>query len=75
MVVFCIFVVDVYDVYFLHLAPFYATAIHVGDAVGREVGNLDAERVLALAQGVAAIQDKRYRQGAAYKMIVDIDTC
>ena len=55
MVVFCILVVDVDNVDLVHLAPLDAAAIEVGNAVGREVGNLDAEEVLTLAQGVAAV--------------------
>ena len=53
-------VVDVDDVDFFHLAPLHAAAVEVGDAVGWQVGDLDADLVEALAQGVLAVEDEGY---------------
>ena len=66
-------VVDVHHIDFLHLAPFYALTVEFCDAVGRQIGNLDADDVLALVECILAVEDIWYSPGAAYIFIVDID--
>jgi len=64
-------VLQVHDVDVFHHAPFDAAAIHVRDAVGREVGDHDAQRVVAFLQQSAHVERKRHRPRAACKVAVD----
>ena len=67
-------VVDIYHIDFLHLAPLYALTVHFCYAVGWQVGNLDAEGILALYQLVLAVEDVRHSPGTTHVLAVDIDT-
>lgn len=66
-------VIDVYDVDFLHLAPFHTLAVECSNAVGRQVGHFYADGVLALRQCILAVENVRHSPGAAYVMAVDVD--
>ena len=52
MVVFSLIIIDVYHVDLVELAPLYAFAVQVGNAVGWQVGHLDAYLVAAWLQGL-----------------------
>lgn len=67
-------VIDIYHIDFLHLAPLYALAVEFCDAVGRQIGNLDAEGILALVERILTVEDIWYSPSATYIFIIDIDT-
>ena len=66
-------IVDIHHVDFLHLAPLYALTVEFCDAIGWQIGNLDADDVLALVERILAVEDIWYCPGAAYIFIIDLD--
>ena len=67
-------VIDIYHIDFLHFAPLYSLTVEFCDAVGRQVGNLDAEGILALVERILTVEDIWYSPSATYILIIDIDT-
>lgn len=59
-------VIDIYHIDFLHLAPLYSLTVEFCDAVGRQVGNLDAEGILALVERILTVEDIWYSPSATY---------
>ena len=64
---------DVQHVHVLEVAPLDAVAIHLADTVGRQVGHLDAQQVVALTQQSADIERERRTPHTACIFAVDID--
>ena len=67
-------VVDVDHVDLVELAPFNTLTVQLGNTIGREVGDLDAQLVLTFAQGLAAVEDERHGPSTTHELTVDIHT-
>ena len=59
-------IVDVHHIDLLHLPPFVALSVQLGDAVGRQVGYLNAYAIHARLQQIGELQGERCGPSAAY---------
>ena len=74
-VIACLLIVDIHEVDFLEFSPFHTTSIEIAYAVGWQIGHFNAQGVLALAQGVAAVELEGCCPCTADELAVDIYAC
>ena len=74
MVVFSLIIIDVYHVDLVELAPLYAFAIQICDAVGGQIGYLYANLVVPCLEGVFAVENVGDRPCASDELTINIYT-
>ena len=69
-----ILVIYVHHVDVFHLAPLHTSRVEVGNAIGRQIRDLNAQFIVSTPERITAVEHKRHCPRAAQEFPIEVNT-